>query len=244
MTKEEKRIRQCEASKKYRKTHPDRIQVYNKEHYVANRQYHIKRATAWAETNREHVKMRNRKRYVLDKKRRLAKQKANREAKIEHYRAKHRTWRYANRDRLNAKDSVRQKANRKQATARQKAWRKANSERLKILASDPIRKLTKSIRRSTYMALKTQNTQKSSRTIPLLGCDIQWLIAWLEIQFRPEMTWENYGPVWHIDHIQPCASFDLKDPQQQKLCFHWTNLQPLFATENRIKYAKWEPQAA
>jgi hypothetical protein len=54
------------------------------------------------------------------------------------------------------------------------------------------------------------------------------------------MTWDNYGPVWHVDHKRPCASFDFSDPVQQRLCWHWTNLQPLFAAENLSKGDKWE----
>lgn len=55
------------------------------------------------------------------------------------------------------------------------------------------------------------------------------------------MTWENYGVHgWHIDHIRPCKSFDLTDPEQQKECFHYTNLQPLWWWENLEKGGKWE----
>jgi hypothetical protein len=44
------------------------------------------------------------------------------------------------------------------------------------------------------------------------------------------MNWENHGIVWEIDHIKACANFDLKDIEQQKECFHYTNIQPLFKT--------------
>ena len=52
------------------------------------------------------------------------------------------------------------------------------------------------------------------------------------------MTWENHGE-WHIDHIKPCASFNLFDPKQQIMCFHYTNLQPLWAEENLSKSNKF-----
>ena len=51
------------------------------------------------------------------------------------------------------------------------------------------------------------------------------------------MNWDNYGQ-WHIDHIRPCASFNLLDPIEQKICFHYTNLQPLWAEDNLKKSNK------
>lgn len=70
---------------------------------------------------------------------------------------------------------------------------------------------------------------KSGKTLELLGCTIPELKAYLENRFLPTMSWDNYGSLWHIDHIKPCASYDLTDPKQQAECFHYTNLQPLFA---------------
>lgn len=73
-----------------------------------------------------------------------------------------------------------------------------------------------------------------------LGCSIDFLKGWLEAQFRHGMTWDNYGPVWHIDHIRPLASFDLTVREDFVAACHYTNLQPLFAQENRHKHARWE----
>jgi hypothetical protein len=80
---------------------------------------------------------------------------------------------------------------------------------------------------------------KTSDTLMLLGCSISELRAHLEAQWLPGMCWDNwtkYG--WHIDHIRPCASFDLSDPEQQRECFHYTNLQPLWWEDNLEKGAK------
>jgi hypothetical protein len=53
------------------------------------------------------------------------------------------------------------------------------------------------------------------------------------------MTWQNYGYYgWHIDHIKPCASFDLRKPSEQRKCFHYSNLQPLWAKDNLQKSDK------
>lgn len=74
-------------------------------------------------------------------------------------------------------------------------------------------------------------SKKNNRTLDLVGCSVQDLKIYLENKFQDGMHWNNYGK-WHIDHIIPCASFDLTDIDQQKKCFHYTNLQPLWAIDN------------
>lgn len=99
--------------------------------------------------------------------------------------------------------------------------------------------MTRRLRARLWAALK--DICKSESTLKLLGCTIEELKTHIENQFQPGMTWENwsyYG--WHIDHIRPCTSFNLTDPIQQKQCFHYSNLQPLWSEENLLKNSYWE----
>jgi hypothetical protein len=100
-------------------------------------------------------------------------------------------------------------------------------------------KLKKVIRRRILDALKYKNTKKLFNSEILLGCSIIEARQHIESLFREGMSWENHGPKgWHIDHIKPCASFDLTNPEEQKKCFHYTNLQPLWWWENISKSDK------
>lgn len=115
-------------------------------------------------------------------------------------------------------------------------YRSENRDRLNIVnreskkkryASDPKYRIQDALASRVRSALT--KGYKSASTMKLVGCDINFLKGYLEAQFEPNMSWDNYGE-WHIDHILPCASFDLTLPEEQQKCFHYTNLQPLWAT--------------
>jgi hypothetical protein len=74
--------------------------------------------------------------------------------------------------------------------------------------------------------------------INYIGCDLNWLKTWLEFRFDSNMNWENFGTHWQIDHIIPISKFDFTREEDIQICFHWTNLQPLPAIENRQKTNK------
>jgi len=78
---------------------------------------------------------------------------------------------------------------------------------------------------------------KSESSLVLLGCKTEELKKHIESLFQDGMSWLNYGE-WEVDHIRPCSSFDLSDPKQQEECFHYTNLQPLWKHDNRLKSDK------
>tara|TARA_B100000405_G_C16580115_1_gene372817 strand:+ start:25 stop:636 length:612 start_codon:yes stop_codon:yes gene_type:complete len=104
--------------------------------------------------------------------------------------------------------------------------------------SDPSYKLLNNLRSRVGLAL--QGKCKSAATQELLGICVDECRKYIEAQFTEAMTWQNI----HVDHIVPCASFNLTDPEQQRQCFHYTNLQPLLAKENLSKSATVTQQAA
>jgi hypothetical protein len=110
--------------------------------------------------------------------------------------------------------------------------------------ADPTFKLRMNLRHRIWCALRASSTNKQNGVQELIGCTIAKLRQHLEAQFIDGMSWENYGKHgWHVDHIRPCASFDLTDPEQQRQCFHYSNLQPLWAADNIRKGAKWQDPA-
>lgn len=110
--------------------------------------------------------------------------------------------------------------------------------------TDPQFRMAVVLRKRIVMALKARGLSKSKSLRELLACTISDLKAHLESQFKPGMSWSNHG-AWHIDHIMPCAAFNLTLLAEQKACFHYSNLQPLWAEENLRKSAKlgYDPSA-
>ncbi len=95
------------------------------------------------------------------------------------------------------------------------------------------------IQKRTRELLKSKEIQESKTALELLGCSKQEFIAYFKSKMKPDMTWEAviHGRI-HIDHIKPCCSFDLTNPAERAVCFHYTNLQPLWAVDNLKKGAK------
>lgn len=97
-------------------------------------------------------------------------------------------------------------------------------------------RISQNLRSKLHKILNSQNAKKSAHTIELVGCTIKELLRHIKSQFDSKMTWDNYGYYgWHIDHIKPCAAFDLTKTEEQKKCFNYKNLQPLWWPDNLSK---------
>lgn len=117
-------------------------------------------------------------------------------------------------------------------------YQRVTKERLK---NEPALKIKFRLRKRIWEALRRENSCKYKPTLELLGCEnIEFLKEYLQNKFSDGMSWDNYGK-WHIDHIKPLSSFDLSNEEQQKIAFHYTNLQPLWAIDNLRKGDRTEP---
>jgi len=151
--------------------------------------------------------------------------------------------RKSNKYKFYLKDKKYRETHKKEIILIKSKWYKENKQRifknrtLKRLENINFR-LAENLRSNLNKSIK-RNT-KSGHTLELLGCNIDFLKYYLELQFKPGMTWNNYGKgcngkgmkEWHVDHIKPRVSFDLSKESEQNKCFHYSNLQPLWATEN------------
>lgn len=211
---------------------PEIKKEYHKKYYDKNKEGMLKYSASYYETNKEKISKRYKKYYEENK---------------EEIKKKTSEYRKNNKDKLKIYEKKRYADNKEIRLVKSKIYYQVNKEvinkkRLVYQANkrknDPTYRLICNIRRRTIGALK--GNIKSARTMVLLGIpDAEFLWKHLESTFKPGMTRENHG-LWHIDHIRPCSSFDLSKPEEQAKCFHYTNLQALWAFENLSKKDKYE----
>lgn len=165
-------------------------------------------------------------------------------------------WQKANREKVHAihvkrKDKRRayEKVNRQKIRGVRLKWESENQDRMRKYGRDNYRKskddpqarMRRILRGRLNHALLGRGAQKHCPAIILLGCPIEDFKIYIESKFEVGMTWKNHGHgkgKWNIDHIMPCAIFDLTKPEHQKRCFHFSNMQPMWSSENCAKGAK------
>jgi hypothetical protein len=100
--------------------------------------------------------------------------------------------------------------------------------------TDPVFLFERRARNRIYHAFKSQSLKKNNKTTKFLGCTGKFLHDWLVYQLTNDLTLENYGTHWHIDHVKPCSSYENNAME----CFNWKNLRPVKGSENLEKSDK------
>ena len=73
---------------------------------------------------------------------------------------------------------------------------------------------------------------KKDKYNDIFGCTSNQFKIWIESNFKYDMNWDNYGKLWHIDHVIPVSIFDLTNEFDVKFCFNWKNTRPLYSHIN------------
>lgn len=180
----------------------------------------------------------------------LHKVKRNLESKLYHTTHKEQYLHYykINRTKIIKSSSLWAKRNKLRRNLRRRIYHKLHIEQLNQKANTFYkikRKTNLNYRLAWYLRARVNSALKGNpkvaTTMNLIGCTIEQFKQHLEAQFQPGMSWNNYGK-WHIDHIRPCASFDLSIPEEQRKCFNFINLQPLWAKDNLSKGTKYDKE--
>ena len=223
-----------------------------RKYYLANREACIERTRVWRLENVEQARKNARKSASSEKSKqsRAAWKAANPErrreialkyALSEKGMQKQKAWRASNPDRVKEISLAYQRSDK--ARQSRQEWYAENIEAINMQRRESRKSYTRQIfadqlRTLIRNSLRAHGSRKADKTENIVGCTIEFLRTHLESNFQAGMSWANRN-LWHIDHKKPCAAFDLTDPEQQKACFHYTNLQPLWAVDNIRKGSRY-----
>ena len=115
-----------------------------------------------------------------------------------------------------------------------------NKNRKMKKAKDESYKISELLSRQLTNCLRIK--QKKSKLEKNLDCSLEILYKWIEFQFDENMSWENYGKYWWIDHILPKSHFNHTNEEELMLCWNFRNLCPVTKEENMSKGNKIDYQ--
>lgn len=197
-----------QANKRYREKNPEKYRQRYLENYARNREKIIAAVCEYSKRNRAKINARN-----------LRKRRENPNKYREASRRKYVPRR------------LRDEASLAVLRAKHAAYMRQKRN------EDPVFLVADRLRRRINFAMASANARKSASLVDVSGCTVMELVTHIERQFLEGMSWANRRQ-WHIDHIIPCSAFDLTDPAQQRVAFHYTNLRPVWSSENQRKHAK------
>lgn len=197
---------------------------------------HLDYRKLYTKTPEHRARVNSRKEWKTYRERHPEKAKANAKRCASRRKDKAAAWRREYRKRKD-NDRINAMARRRSMTAEERAIHNAKQAEYLRRRSKADRQFaaSRSIRARIYNCLK--KGWKSGATIELLGCSVEECLAHIEKQFAAGMSWGNWGQgsdntTWHMDHIVPVTAFDLDTADGQKMAFHYTNLQPMWGSDN------------
>lgn len=203
---------QCKSCmKEYRAANKKSLCLKNKQYYEANIERLKERDKKYRDDNKEKLKE-----YYETNKDRIAEYQKG--------------YYEENKDQRKKSNKEYYEANKDQIREQKKVYRRVK------YSTDVNYGLIVRIRGLIGVSLRRQGYSKKSRTHDILGCSYEEFKSHIENQFREGMSWENRDQ-WHIDHIIP-VSYGMNEEEVIALN-HYTNLQPLWAEENKSKSNKF-----
>ena len=133
--------------------------------------------------------------------------------------------------------------NRNRINNNQKLYNKQNRTKINLYKknrreTDFVYKLSNNIRVRTSQSFKSQNVRKINKTFDLLGFSQSFFKRWIIHQLYGDMSEENYGEVWCLDHCYPLSKTNLFDKNEMNKSCNWINLRPMYCSENISKSNK------
>jgi len=238
--KEKIKKQDAKYSKKYREKNKEKIKKQKKEWYEKNKEKKKEKNKKYREKNKEKIKEKK-KEYREKNKEKIKKQDAKYSKK----------YREKNKEKIKKQKKEWYEKNKEKIKEKKKEYREKNKDYEKDrYKNDPIYRIKQNMRCRVLSALKAQGASKNKRTMEYVNCCVELLYNHIESQFGDSgMNWDNMGKEdgeggrgWEVDHRRPCRSFDLNDEEQKYMCFHWTNLQPMWGQENNEKGENYDPE--
>jgi len=220
--------------------------IYMKEYEKKNAKRVSSRKKKFRKENAEHVRAKEKEQRTKHKNRIIDYNKKYNEKNKERQAEYRKEYNRKNKEKIAEKRKAEYPKRRDERLKQQRLYYKLNNDKIRThrrrrhaerMKSDILYRLKHLIRARLSCAIS--NNSKSGKTLDLLGCSIDRLKEYLELQFNTRMSWDNHGLYgWHIDHIKPLDSFDLTKKSELIKACHYTNLQPLWAKDNLIKGSK------
>jgi hypothetical protein len=155
------------------------------------------------------------------------------------------SYREENRDTILENQKLYKRRNAKAISDKNKEWRNNNRDRIRTIKRNYYHNVEKHNiqvvireRLGNRVRKTLKGINKSKNTMDLLGCTLIDFLKHIESLFTEGMSWDNMN-LWHLDHIVPCSYFDLNCPEQQKECFNYKNLKPMWAKDNCSKQNRY-----